>query len=83
MDFCWYQLGVASGFGWDFRLSVRTVLFPSHERALSVKGLRVNGVRRIRLGPSAGSDPSSWSKPWALSCGVDDDLLLSPGILFA
>ena len=83
MGFCWYQLGVASDLRWDFRLSIRTVLFPLREWVLKVKGLRVNGVRRIRLGLTAGSDPSSCSKPWALSCGVNDDLLLSPGILFA
>lgn len=83
MGFCWYQLGVASDLRWDFRLSIRTALFPPHECILRVKGLRVNAVRRIRLDPTAGSDPSSWSKPRALSCGVDDDLLLSPGIFFA
>jgi len=68
---------------WDFRLSIKTALFPPPEWLLMIKGLRVNGMRRIRLDPTAGSDPRSWSKPWALSCGVDDNLLLSPGILFA
>lgn len=54
---------MASDLRWDFRLSIKTVLFPPHERVLRVKGSRMNGVRRIRLDPTAGSDPSSWSKP--------------------
>lgn len=63
-----------------FSLPIRTVLFPPQEW---VKDLKVNGLRRIWLGLTAGSDPSSWSKPWDLPSRVDHDLLLSPGILFA
>lgn len=63
MGFFRHELGVASDLRWDFRLSIKTVLFPHHEWVLRVNGLRMNGVRRIRLDPTAGSDPSSWSKP--------------------
>lgn len=55
--FLLYQSKVVLDLRWDFRLPIKTILFPPHERALRLKGLRVNGEKR--LGPTAGHDPSS------------------------
>lgn len=44
--FLLYQSEVVLDLRWDFRLPIKTILFPPHERALRLKGLKVNGVWR-------------------------------------